>query len=66
MQKIKFSYKLKSLDETDFRIREPSPFSTKLWSFKFNGPDLRREIAIEAESGNIAWACMEDSLAGRF
>ena len=55
-QQIKFSYKLKSLDGTDFRIREPSPFSTKWWSFKFNGPGLRCEIAIEAESGNIVWA----------
>ena len=55
-QHAKFSYKLKSLDGTDFRIREPSPFSTKWWSFKFNGPGLRCEIAIEAESGNIVWA----------
>ena len=55
-QQTKFSHKLKSLDGTDFRIREPSPFSTKWWSFKFNGPGLRHEIAIEAESGNIVWA----------
>ena len=64
-QKIKFTYKLKSLDGTDFRIREPSPFSTKWWSFKFNGPGLRYEIAIEAESSNI-FGPMEDSLAGCF
>ena len=55
-QQIKFSYKLKSLDGTDFRIREPSPFSTKLRSFKYNRSGLRYEIAIEAESGNIVWA----------
>ena len=55
-QKIKFSYKLKSLDGTDFRISEPSPFSTKWWSFKFNGTGLPYEIAIDAESGHIVWA----------
>ena len=53
---IKFSHKLKSLDGTDFRIKEPRPFSTKWWSFKFNGPGLRYEIALEIESGHIVWA----------
>ena len=53
--KDKFCHPLKSFDGTDFRIREHSPFSTKWWSFKFNRPGLRHEIAKEAEYGNIVW-----------
>ena len=53
---IKFSAKLKSLDATDFRIREPSPFSPMWWSFKFNAAALRYEIALEVDSGYVVWA----------
>ena len=35
---------------------EPHPFSNKWWSFKFNGPGLRYEIALEVMSGHIVWA----------
>ena len=41
---------------TDFRIPEPRPFAKKWWSFKFNGPGLRYEIALEVMSGHIVWA----------
>ena len=56
IKKIKFTHKLKSLDGADFRIPEPSPFSPKWYSHKFNGAALRYEIALEVESGCIVWA----------
>lgn len=39
----------------DFRIVEPEPFHSKWYSFKFNGPGLRYEIAIFISRGNMIW-----------
>lgn len=43
-----------SVDGTDFRIQEPSPFDTKWYSHKFNSSSLRYEIAV-CTGGNIVW-----------
>lgn len=44
-----------SVDGTDCRIREPSPFSSKWYSHKFNGPGLRYEVGISVAKGDIVW-----------
>ena len=46
---------LVSVDGTDFRIPEPTPFSAKWWSHKYNGPAIRHEIAICIQTGHIVW-----------
>jgi hypothetical protein len=46
---------LVSVDGTDFRIPEPSPFNAKWWSHKFNAPAIRYEIAICIQTGHIVW-----------
>jgi hypothetical protein len=38
---------------TDFRINEPTDFSTKWFSHKFKGPGLRYEVAISIMGGGI-------------
>ena len=45
-----------SIDGTDFRICEPSPFSAKWYSHKFHGPGLRYELGICIRTGDIVWA----------
>jgi len=45
-----------SLDGTDFRIREPTPFDRKWFSHKFKGPGIRYEIGISIIEGEIVWA----------
>lgn len=45
-----------SLDGTDFRIFEQTPFNKKWFSHKFKGPGLRYEIGISIHSGDIVWA----------
>lgn len=42
-----------TVDGTDFRICEPSPFSPKWYSHKFKGPGLRYEVAISINGGDI-------------
>ena len=44
-----------SVDGTDFRIQEPTPFSKKWFSHKFNGPGLRYEVGIGITTGWIVW-----------
>ena len=44
-----------TVDGTDFRVYEPSPFSSKWFSSKFNGSALRYEVAISIFSGDIVW-----------
>ena len=44
-----------SVDGTDFRIREPSPFSPIWHSHKFRGPGLRYEVGVGICSGGIVW-----------
>lgn len=47
---------LVSLDGTDFRIYEQSPFSPKWYSHKFKGPGIRYEIGLCIHTGHIVWA----------
>ena len=44
-----------SVDGTDFRILEPSPFDAKWYSHKFKGAGLRYEIGISIQGGDIVW-----------
>jgi hypothetical protein len=44
-----------TVDGTDFRINEPSPFNRKWFSHKFNGPGVRYEIAVCIQTGDIVW-----------
>jgi hypothetical protein len=44
-----------TIDGTDFRIREPHPFSREWYGHKFNGPGVRYEIGIHIEFGWIVW-----------
>lgn len=46
---------LSSVDETDFQIREPTPFSSEYFSNKFRGPGLRYKVAVSIHHGNIIW-----------
>jgi len=41
------------VDGTDFRINEPTPFSSSWFSHKFNGPAVRYEVAICIQTGWI-------------
>ena len=45
-----------SLDSTDFRIMEPSPFNPKWYFHKFHGPGMRYEVRICMRTGDIVWA----------
>ena len=42
-----------SVDGTDFRIYEPTSFSSKWFSHKFKGPGLRYEVAVCIRNGHI-------------
>jgi DDE superfamily endonuclease len=44
-----------TIDGTDFKIREPRPFSSKWYSKKFHGPSVRYEIGICIQTGWIVW-----------
>ena len=44
-----------SVDGTDFKVQEPSPFNPKMKSHKFNGSALKYEVAISIFSGDIVW-----------
>ena len=44
-----------SVDGTHFRIQEPTPFDTKWFSHKFNGPGLSYEVGIAISTGDIVW-----------
>ena len=41
------------MDGTDFRIQEPSPFSTSWYSQKFRGAGLRYEVGIAIQTSDI-------------
>lgn len=45
-----------SLDGTDFRICEPTPFNQKWFSHKFHGPGIRYELGVSIGGGDIVWA----------
>ena len=51
---------LMSVDGTEFKITEPSPFNPVWFSHKFQGPGLRYELGIAIQTGWICW------LAGPF
>ena len=44
-----------SVDGTDFRIFEPTPFSPRWFSHKFKGPGLRYEVGLCIQTGDIVW-----------
>lgn len=46
---------LATIDGTDFKIYEPTPFDRKWYSHKTNGPGLRYEIGIGIQTGWIVW-----------
>lgn len=43
------------MDGTDFRIREPTPFSKSWFSHKFKTAGLRYEVAVSISTGFIVW-----------
>ena len=45
-----------TVDGTDFRIKEPTPFSSSWYSHKFKGPGVRYEIGVCIATGWIVWA----------
>lgn len=45
-----------SVDGTDCRIQEPSPFNKCWFSHKLKGTGVRYEIALSIETGEIVWA----------
>ena len=44
-----------TVDGTDFKIQEPSPFSPMWYSHKFHGLGLRYEVAVSIKGGDIVW-----------
>ena len=46
---------LTTVDGTDFRIFEPSPFSPGWYSHKYKGPGVRYEVALSIQGGDIVW-----------
>ena len=44
-----------TVDGTDFRIKEPSPFSKSWYSHKYKGPGVQYEVAICIATGWIVW-----------
>jgi hypothetical protein len=44
-----------TVDGTDFRIQEPSPFSPTWYSHKFKGPGVRYEVGVCISTGWIVW-----------
>ena len=46
---------LVTVDGTDFRIYEQTPFDPKWKSHKFNGPGVRCEIGVCMQTGWIVW-----------
>jgi len=46
---------LTTVDGTDFRIMEPTPFDPANFSHKFKGPGVRYEIAVCVKTGWIVW-----------
>lgn len=44
-----------SVDGTDFKIYEPTPFDPKWYSHKFKGPGLRYEVGLNIQTGDLVW-----------
>ena len=45
-----------TVDGTDCKIQDPSPFQTKWYSHKHNGLGLHCELAVSVSLGHIGWA----------
>ena len=43
------------MDGTDCQITERKPYNRKYFSYKFNGPGLKYEIALSIKTGRILW-----------
>jgi hypothetical protein len=52
-----------TVDGTDFRIYEPTPFSPMWYSHKYKGPGLRYEVALSIRGGDIVCILMVTMLA---
>jgi hypothetical protein len=48
-------WSMTTTDGTDFRINQPTVFSTKWYSHKFNGPGLRYEVCLSIQGGHVVW-----------
>ena len=46
---------LVTVDGTDFKINEPTPFSNKWYSFKYKHAGLRYEVGVCIQTGWIVW-----------
>ena len=46
---------LVTLDGTDFKIQEPTPFDPRWYSHKHRGPGLRYEVGVCIQTGWIVW-----------
>jgi hypothetical protein len=44
-----------SVDGTDFRIQQQTPWSESWFGHKFRGPGLRYEVCVSIRSGDIVW-----------
>ena len=44
-----------TVDGTDFKIQQPTVFSTRWFSHKFKGPGVRYEVAVSIKGGDICW-----------
>ncbi len=44
-----------SVDGTDCRIMEPTPFSPMWYSHKFKGPGIRYEVGVSIQTSDIVW-----------
>jgi hypothetical protein len=44
-----------SVDDTDFRINQPTPLWKGWYSHKFKSVGVRYEVAISIQSGDIVW-----------
>jgi hypothetical protein len=44
-----------TIDGTDFRINQPTPFSRTWYCHKSNGPGVRYEVGVCIQTGDIVW-----------
>jgi hypothetical protein len=44
-----------NVDGADFKIYNQKPFTKDDYSFKFNGPGVRYEVASNIQTGDIVW-----------
>ena len=45
-----------SVDGTNIKINQPQKFEKKWFSYKFRGPGLRYEFALNIPTGGIVWS----------